>query len=222
MLTQATHILSDGMWRNRRCFIIGGGPSLRTFDFRLIEEDLSIGVNMAFRFNPTITYIADAQLLRELEQDPTCEWFRANTIKLVRNDISDDPELTLLGCLGIRVQFVEGTSWSSSLTDGLALANNSGLIALQIADILGADPIYLLGFDMWESPDDGEHNWHGYYKEKQLPEKKHSTYYSFIETWRRVVPQRVVHKTYNVGLESRLMVFRRISIEVLKAQLGKG
>ena len=41
--------LEDDTWKGRRCFIIGGGPSLRGFDFSSLKGELVIGVNRLTR-----------------------------------------------------------------------------------------------------------------------------------------------------------------------------
>lgn len=39
-------------------------------------------------------------------------------------------------------------AWGRTLAEGIGCGGNSGFAALNLADVLGADPIYLLGFDM--------------------------------------------------------------------------
>ena len=56
--------------------------------------------------------------------------------------------------------------WSRSLKEGLWYGTNAGASALNLADILGANPIYLLGFDMTGQAGKTV-NWHDEYKEKQ-------------------------------------------------------
>ena len=34
-------LLEDGAWAGRRCFIVGGGPSLKGFDFRRLKGELT-------------------------------------------------------------------------------------------------------------------------------------------------------------------------------------
>ena len=42
-------VLPDGEWAGQRCFIIGGGESLKDFDFSKLKNELVIGVNLAFK-----------------------------------------------------------------------------------------------------------------------------------------------------------------------------
>ena len=50
---KVTYKLREGQWTGHPCFIIGGGPSLKGFDFNLLEGRKTIGINRAFEFfNP--------------------------------------------------------------------------------------------------------------------------------------------------------------------------
>jgi len=55
--------LPDGAWTGRRCFIIGGGPSLKGFNFSRLKGELVIGINRAFEFcDCDIIFAMDAQV----------------------------------------------------------------------------------------------------------------------------------------------------------------
>ena len=56
--------LSEGMWKGRRAFIIGGGGSLHGFDFNVLQGELTIGINAGFSLNPTVGFIYDLRLIR--------------------------------------------------------------------------------------------------------------------------------------------------------------
>jgi hypothetical protein len=58
-------ILPDGSWEDQRCFIIGGGESLKGFDFSKLKNELVIGVNRAYEVvDCTINYAMDNNLYR--------------------------------------------------------------------------------------------------------------------------------------------------------------
>ena len=40
--------LPTGSWKGQRCFIIGGGPSLKGFDFKQLKGEKIIAINKAF------------------------------------------------------------------------------------------------------------------------------------------------------------------------------
>jgi hypothetical protein len=60
-------VIQSGAWKDKRCFLIGGGPSLAHFNPALIDNELKIGVNKAFmKFNPDINYAMDLKFFDQL------------------------------------------------------------------------------------------------------------------------------------------------------------
>ncbi|MCX5657919.1 MAG: hypothetical protein NTZ48_06855, partial [Candidatus Omnitrophica bacterium] len=56
-----THI-GEKVWEGQRCFIIGGGPSLKGFDFSKLKGELVIAVNRAWEScDCAITFFLDEQ-----------------------------------------------------------------------------------------------------------------------------------------------------------------
>jgi len=45
-------IMPTGIWKGRRCFIVGGGTSLKGFDFSQLRGELVIAVNRAMEYVP--------------------------------------------------------------------------------------------------------------------------------------------------------------------------
>lgn len=157
--TPLTAVLPTGAWAGRRCFILGGGPSLRGFDFSRLAGELVIGVNRAFEaFDPAILYSMDMRYLTwvmtgeygdEAAERFDCmrgtkAWLRAND----RYGFED----------GIyRVDSNGGDKLTFSLEEGFCQQNNSGFGALNLALCLGCTEIFLLGFDM--HGDGGKQAW---------------------------------------------------------------
>lgn len=155
--------MPNGAWEGRRCFIIGGGPSVKGMDLSLLDGELTIGINRAYELlYPTILFGVDGQLfgwaeLGQLGEDSKKKfqeyagfkvWMALhklypNDIYLVEPDTAD----------GYRV----GT------TAKLAFKNNSGYGAINLAAALGANPIYLLGFDMHGDRHGKQKWWHDGY-----------------------------------------------------------
>ena len=55
-----TDVLNSDSWKGKRCFIIGGGPSLSDFDFDILKDELTIGINKTLiQFSPTLNYSMD-------------------------------------------------------------------------------------------------------------------------------------------------------------------
>jgi hypothetical protein len=155
-----TERFHDGEWAGEPCFILGGGYSLTGFDFERLRGRRTIAVNRAFEWAPF------AEILFSMDFD-YYKWclkhkaaaFLGFTGARVFLDSMNSPfggEIYYIRKVGI-----EG--FPASLKTGIYTANNSGYGALQIALCLGANPIYLLGFDMHN---DGPPHFHDGYKDK--------------------------------------------------------
>ena len=58
-------VLPDQAWKGHPCIIIGGGPSLIGFNWRLLRGWRTIGINRAFeKFEPTILFSLDLRYLK--------------------------------------------------------------------------------------------------------------------------------------------------------------
>jgi hypothetical protein len=143
-------VLPSGAWAGRRCFILGGGPSLRGFDFSRLRGELVIGVNRAFEaYDPCLLYSLDTRFLAWLiegrygaEAAERFAGMRATPVWC-----RERPSYGFSG--GIRTVDCNHTDrLPRALEDGLPQHNNSGFGALCLALCLGCTEVYLLGFDM--------------------------------------------------------------------------
>ena len=160
----AWEVLPDGAWRGQRCFIIGGGPSLKRFDFERLRGERVIAINKAFLDAPfaDVMFAMDRPLLDLIVAGKLGENYRQafeafTGVKLW---------LDLSGYnypLGVyAVPSAGEIGWTKSLRHGLFHGQNSGYGALNLAMILGANPIYLLGYDMTTGPAGEKHYHDGY------------------------------------------------------------
>jgi hypothetical protein len=153
----AVDVLPQGSWLNKPAFIIGGGPSLAGFNFERLRGRRTIGVNLAFYFfEPTIIFSMDTRFLNWITNGtyetkyPGCrEKFRATAaykIWLLTYTASLPDSILVAPVFRNYDHGRLHLSWV--FRDGLGHGNNSGFGALNLALVLGANPIYLLGFDM--------------------------------------------------------------------------
>ena len=142
-------ILRDNLWAGRRAFVVGGGPSLRGFDFSLLAGEHTIGCNTPpDKFIPSIWISIDQQFWEEYSKiDHPCKVWATGPRRT-----SLDADLT-------KLRLLPRPSWSTSLAHGIGDGDNTGFSALNLAWILGANPIYLLGFDL-KGEDGLEAHWH--------------------------------------------------------------
>jgi len=162
-------VLPGDSWKNQECFIIGGGPSLKDFDFNQLKRGRIIAINKAFQKLPwaDILFSMDSRFYLWLKKNSMGESLTSDFIKFkglkvwldTHNYPFDYNEIYLVPCLGEK-------GFSFNLKDGIYGGKNSGYAALNLAVALGANPIYLMGYDM--KHEDGKTHWHNGYP---LPQK---------------------------------------------------
>jgi hypothetical protein len=141
--------VGEGAWKGRRCFIIGGGPSLKGFDFSRLKGELVIAVNRAWEHSScAITFFLDEQFWGWTENGSLGKYAQENFLKhpsykvTVNRNHFPYPE-------GINVvDYRRKAESSDTLREGIYCGCNSGFAALNLAVAMGAKEIYLLGFDM--------------------------------------------------------------------------
>lgn len=199
------------IWGGQDAFIIGGGPSLRGYDFSRLAGKNVIGVNDAFRLGPKInSYVlfGDSGFWKEnMAQLETC----------------GVPVVTLHPSLMfINVPWLlQMARMKDGIHEGPVLGwnYNTGAAAINLANTLGAVRIFLLGFDLGKKADDGRSHWHDH-RTKTIPE---DSYDRFIRGFRSVAEGMARYpetKVLNVtDGSSRLPVFERITFAQMEAIL---
>ena len=194
-------------------FVIGGGPSLKGFDFERLRNRRCLAVNMAFKdvFGAWGAYIGDARLINKLSLDPY--WPRFQGKRFTRRDhwykSKADPG-TLLG--RFRYRLLDSMTVWSSYPGSVVHLGNGGLAAMNVAELHGWDPIFLLGFDCSGDRGDGRMaNYHdryprGWAKPAAYLEKK------FVNSF-EAVKKGIRSKVYNCNPDSALDVFEKITFE---------
>jgi len=146
-------VLDNGAWRGQRAFLVGGGPSLRGFDFERLRGERVIAINAAFLEVPF------ADICFFMDYTAFLRWIKDNRLGLeakrlfyafkgyrVYLDLIGDREEADVYTL--RSSGDWRTGLNQDMRNGLYHGNNSGYGALNLAYCLGANPIYLLGYDM--------------------------------------------------------------------------
>ena len=173
----------DGAWRGQRCFIVGGGPSLKAFDFGRLRGERVIAINKAFIDVPfaDIMFAMDRPLLDLITTGKIDEDYRTKN----PGGPARDYRQAFASFWGVKLwldlsnySYPAGVysipsagdiGWTRSLREGLYHGQNSGYGALNLALVLGADPIYLLGYDCSTGPA-GEKNYHNGYPSGTNPD----------------------------------------------------
>jgi len=174
-------MLSDGMWSGRRVYVVGGGPSLRDFDWSRLTGESWIGCNQAWIHDPPVSISLDKKYHRVICKDS--RWRDKKHIKIwirvPRDNLEHVPKAP--GDVTILVT-KQDRSWSRSIADGIVHGTNTGTCAINLACILagpGGD-VRLLGFDMR-----GElgktANWHNAYSFRRNGDFAYKRYCKDIE-----------------------------------------
>jgi len=176
-------VLPDNSWKDKDCFIIGGGPSLEGFDWSLLRGKRTIGINRAFeKFDPTIIFSMDTRYLNwilrnhyglevnvKFKQSKAYKvWLCTYTCKLPGN----------IFIIPVYINYSRGfKAFPLSMKEGIGHGNNSGYGAINLAACLGVKRIYLLGFDM--KCDGKKTHWHDGHKRLMKPSvlENYKTYF---------------------------------------------
>lgn len=156
-------------WIGKRCFIIGGGPSLIGFDFKQLDGELTIAVNRAFEYlDPSILFFMDNEtyyqdVLNGTFGDEAADKFMTSQcMKISLNIYGVD-----YGHGVYSIPLSKTMHLTSDIKEGLYHGGNSGFAALNLAIVLGAKKIYLLGFDMKGDGSGKQVHFHSGYRQKQ-------------------------------------------------------
>lgn len=159
--------LKENAWKDQPCYVIGGGASLKGFDFnRLADKKNRIVINRAWKdcYDAEIWFSEDHRVITELwGKDSLFQAFKGTKVLhalapgFKEEVLAVDPTLTVIE------RKREDKYWSRCFHDGLSMSSCSGVGAINLAWLLGANPIYLLGFDCRS---DGQvmQNYHDDYK----------------------------------------------------------
>lgn len=134
-----------GGWRGVPCFIVGGGPSLRGFDFNKLAGKRVIGINKSFLYcKSEILYFMDHSFYNDPNVKENPVWRSFSGVKCTPSPYSDRQ------VYGFDVRLVRRRIEpiiTRDIEEGIYAGSNSGTGALCLAVALGCNPIYLLGYD---------------------------------------------------------------------------
>jgi len=187
-------------WKDQDVYIIGGGTSLKHFDWNLLKSKLTIGCNDAFLHGKDICKIC---IFGDIN------WFRLFHDKLEQYDgavFTNCGSLykSKIPWLWAMPRIAKGVSHKA-----LAWNKNTGALAINLALLLGAKRVFLLGFDMKLSKD-GKANWHP----NNINKPNKDIYSEFIKgctNLKKALPKEFPGiDIYNVTDDSDLNIFPKI------------
>jgi len=182
-------------WAGKPCVIVGGGPSLRGFNWSKLDGIRTIGCNFSCP-NPTITISHDANFVRPAPRGQYEEWMKIGGVHVhVNRQLQDEVE---------GVVFVNHlTEYSKDWRFGLYAGSNCGICAINLADTLRSNCVYLLGYDM-QGENGLSANWHNKYARKS----NESIYERFMSDIIKIEGKIEAH-VINLNPRSRLECFEK-------------
>jgi len=148
------------IWKDQPCYIIGGGPSLETFNWDSLRGHRVLGCNVACYHDPQLVQwvvFGDAGFLDN--HRAALEKYALTGGHVVTNSNRFcKPRLA-----PVWLKRMKKLSRGLGL-DRLGWNGNTGAVAINLALLLGANPIYLLGYDMQMIK--GKANYHNAYHTK--------------------------------------------------------
>jgi hypothetical protein len=142
------------MWKGERCFVIGGGPSLKGFDWSLLDGEKVIATNRSYEdCKADIIIGLDARFFRGIQEldygTISKRKFNMSTASKiwVHPDIYEH-EIPEPNDIIFMPRHNDRDAITKDYKKGLGTGGNSGYTGVALAVTLGCEEIYLLGFDM--------------------------------------------------------------------------
>jgi len=199
----------ETIWKDEDVFIIGGGASLKNFDFNLLKSKHTIGCNTAFRLGVEICKICFFGDMK---------WF-----KKYKDELANYQGTVITNCLQLYnskipwLYYVKREA-KGLHTDKIGWNGNSGASAINLALLLGAKTVYLLGFDMCLSG--GRANWY----ENPFDKPNEAIYRLFLKRFKDVAKDLDVkfpdRQIINITKNSALDMFPKVDLDEF-FELGK-
>lgn len=209
------------IWKNQDVFIIGGGTSLQTFDWSLLKNEKTIGCNNAFRLGTDICDVCvfvDRKFIFDAPNHPRSGFYDklaeyGKTNLVVTNDTQ------------LKTRKEPWINWMLRRPRGLhydALGYNAncGAVAINVALLMGAATIYLLGIDM-HLGENKRPNWHSHIIDKPSEEVYGRMLASFGWVKKDLELKFPGRRVFNVNANSNLQIFPKLDPEIFWAERRK-
>lgn len=203
----------EQIWLGKDVFILGGGPSVENFPISCLVDKNVIGCNDSYKLG---TSVVDILIFGDKKW-----WDKHIQRSLFLSFIEQRPVFT--NCKDFENE--ERVIWTPRELTGfhkhaLGWNNNTGSAAINLALVLGASRIFLIGFDMGLK--NGKSNWH----DDLIVELKPSNYVIYKERITQsvhMIYQKWPNvKIYNLNPASELEVFKKVTWDEMFKEKEKG
>lgn len=182
----------DKAHRNKRGFVLGGGPSIlqlkeEGFDFSLLKDEITIGTNVAYNlFVPNYLIWMDKYFWDNFGRKTRT----IDCVKFCPDHIMKSCKIEDEDIYAIRRWSGQGSdngALTESFSDPMSFWNNSGVAALRIAYMLGLRPIYLVGVDLTKTDGKGNTHFHKEYEKQRVGKTGILRYGQFYRAFERTI-----------------------------------
>lgn len=174
---KADYWKTSKIWNGATVYVLGGGSSLLDEDLELIHNERVIGVNNAFMLGDWVDIVwwGDPRWFEWNEEDlANFGGLKACCCDIMLKVPNSGVKVLDRGCKQGLEERESYISWNWS----------SGGSAINLATLLGASKVVLLGFDM--QPDkEGRYWWHDMHKVKSFSKEPYDHYITSFEFIRR-------------------------------------
>ncbi len=179
-------------------YIVGGGSSLKDFDWSLLENEDVIAINRAYEKLPNAKWIYFSDL--RFWQWNSKELIKHAAKKITGNYRIKDTHVEIYKFTGSKGLEVE--------PNRLRTGNSSGFAAINLAYHLGASLIILLGFDMYS--DKGKFHWHNGY-----PVKNRDNFEPMLKYFETIAEplEDIGIEVLNASINSKIECFNKVTLE---------
>jgi hypothetical protein len=197
--------LPDGAWKGQPCFCVGGGPSLQGFNFDSLRGHKVIAINRAYENLPfaDILFAIDPKYYSDCragkigntpgeQAEIAKKWTMFSGFKVwLDTNRTNHGDVYLLP----HGPITESGDFKYAMKDGIATGNFSGYAAVNLAMCLGANPIYLLGYDCRH--DGGRTHYHSGYTHtaNELTLKKSAESFKHLKAKAGAIGTRIINLT---------------------------
>lgn len=212
----AKPMLSDSQWKGQACAVLGGGPSLRNCDLRGLRNLRTICCNFAYELWPDADCIIseDVRFFQLAAKKESWKAFKGEKILSCLEPSYEPLARAAVPDIRIIPRKRQDKFWAKSIDEGLSYSSNSMVPALNLADILGADPIYILGLDCQPVKRGEPTNFHDHYRKAGFETTGNHQLESFKSDFTYWVAPNLRHrKVLNLNVDSGIQCWPRVSPE---------
>lgn len=197
----------DGAHRGEPIYVVGGGTSLKGFDFTRLNDKITIACNaVAFQFQSRyLAFFCNDFIKSNYDRIQSYPGF-VLTRTLIAQGINRDDILYAKEWKGdrepLRDTDLTPLGISESYADGVSTGGNVGFFGLTLAHVMGGDPIYLLGMDMCFGNTGDKYFYKGY-KDTNKGEQQYNKMIQAFEHAAPILEARGI-KVYNCSKVSKL------------------